>query len=176
MGIKRGCLAKNHFGREDEMGKHLKTVLVVDDAAVMRQRIEKVLTELNYQVIATAKTGKEAYLEYKKHKPDFITMDITMPQMDGVEAVKNIKRDFPQAVIILISALKYKSTVLKALKNGAEYYITKPITYDKMKERIAQVENILADAKKCENKTTEIMERESNFMKNLAWENQRERG
>jgi len=130
------------------MNNDLKTAIIVDDALIMLKRLEHILKELGYEVVAKAKTGQEAYLSYKKHQPDFITMDITMPNMDGVKAVEKIKDDFPEAVIIMITAIKYKSMVLQTLQMGAKHYITKPINEEKVEERLTEVEKIIAEEKK----------------------------
>ncbi len=106
-------------------------VMIVDDSAVMRMNLKKILTEAGHEVVAEAQNGKIACTLYEKHQPDFVTMDITMPVMSGVDATEAITKQFPDAKIIMISALNQKKMVFDALKNGAKHYIIKPI--DKMK-------------------------------------------
>ena len=111
----------------------MKTILVVDDATLMRRNLITILTQDGkYEVVGQARNGKEALLMYRDLKPDLVTMDITMPIMDGIEAVQRIREEFPDARIIMISALNQKNMVLKALDLGACNYIIKPVTKNKV--------------------------------------------
>lgn len=103
----------------------MATVLVVDDAAFMRMRLQKVLTANGHQVIE-AGNGAEAVEAYEANRPDVVLMDITMPVMDGLEALRTIKSKFPEAKIIMCSALGQESTVIEAIKSGAKDFIVKP--------------------------------------------------
>lgn len=105
-------------------------VLIVDDSIIMRRNLKVILTQAGHSVIAEASNGKEALVEYEKCMPDLVTMDITMPIMNGIDAVRNIIDRFPKAKIIMISALDQRSMVFEALENGARHYIIKPITRD----------------------------------------------
>lgn len=100
-------------------------VLVVDDAAFMRMRLKKVLTTEGHEVVE-AGNGLEAVAAYEEHKPDVVLMDITMPEMDGLEALREIRSKFPDAKVIMCSALGQESTVIESIKSGAKDFIVKP--------------------------------------------------
>jgi len=103
-------------------------VLVVDDALIIRRRLKKLLEELGHTVVAEAKDGVESIEEYIKHKPDLVTMDITMPNMTGIEAVAEIKKIDPNAKIIMVTSHGQEEMVIGAIKAGAKGYLLKPIT------------------------------------------------
>ncbi len=106
-------------------------VLLVDDAAFMRMRCAKLLTENGYSV-DEAENGQEAVEKYAKIKPDLVLMDITMPVMDGLTAVAEIKKIDPEAKIVMCSALGQQNTVMSAIKAGAKDFIIKPYQSDKI--------------------------------------------
>ena len=106
----------------------LPRVLVVDDSALIRKILIKLLNENGYNVIAEATNGVEGIELYKELKPDLVTLDITMPVMDGVEALKKIMEFDSDAKIAMISAAGQKEKLMEALKNGAELFITKPFS------------------------------------------------
>ena len=115
-------------------------ILVVDDSAVMRRNIIHTLTHAGHEIVAQASDGGQAYNLYKTNSPDLVTMDINMPEVNGLEAVKRIIADFPKAKIIMVSALDQKHMVLDALKCGAKHYIIKPINPENL---VAVVNKIL---------------------------------
>lgn len=123
----------------------MANILVVDDARVMRFHIAKLIKELGHTVIAEAKDGYEALEEYKKNKPDFVTMDVEMPTVNGVEggidAVKKLLEIDKEAVVIMISSQTDDDNISDALKNGATNYIRKPITLEKLKNMIEYLSN-----------------------------------
>lgn len=100
--------------------------LIVDDAALARTMLRKLLEENGFQEICEAANGEEAVRLYQSAKPDLVTMDITMPGMDGVTAIKKIIEHDPRANIIVCSALGEKSIVLEAIQSGAKHFIVKP--------------------------------------------------
>lgn len=100
-------------------------VLVVDDAAFMRMRLTKILTAEGHEVVE-AGNGLEAIAAYEEHKPDVVLMDITMPEMDGLQALREIRAKFPDAKVIMCSALGQESTVIEAIKSGAKDFVVKP--------------------------------------------------
>lgn len=114
-------------------------VLIVDDAAFMRMMIKDILEKNEYEVIGEASNGIEAVEIYKKEKPDIVTMDITMPDMDGIEAVKAIKEFDPDAKIIMCSAMGQQTMVMDAIKAGAKDFIVKPFQPDRVLEAIKKV-------------------------------------
>ena len=106
-------------------------VLLVDDAAFMRMRCAKLLTENGYSV-DEAENGQEAVEKYQAIKPDLVLMDITMPVMDGLTAVAEIRKVDPDAKIVMCSALGQQSTVMSAIKAGAKDFIVKPYQPEKI--------------------------------------------
>ena len=122
-------------------------ILIVDDSMIMRRNLKTILTQAGHSIIAEASNGKEAFIEYEKHMPDLVTMDITMPIMNGIEAVKKIRCKFPEAKIVMISALDQRNMVFEALKNGAKHYIIKPITPDNV---LAVLDTVLGETEETE--------------------------
>ena len=114
-------------------------VLIVDDAAFMRMMIKDILQKNGFEVIGEASNGIEAVDLYKKEKPDVVTMDITMPDKDGIEAVKEIKNFDPTAKVIMCSAMGQQSMVMDAIKSGAKDFIVKPFQADRVLEAIRKV-------------------------------------
>jgi two-component system chemotaxis response regulator CheY len=111
-------------------------VLIVDDAAFMRMMIKDILEKNGFQVVGEASNGIKAVELYKKEKPDVVTMDITMPDMDGIEAVKQIKATDPNAKVIMCSAMGQQSMVMDAIRAGARDFIVKPFQADRVLEAI----------------------------------------
>ena len=119
-------------------------VLVVDDIKIMRYNISKMLNELGHNVVAEADCAYTAVEVYKKFKPDFVTMDITMPMRnrmrDGIEAVKEIMKFDPEAKIIMVTSHGEEEMVIRAVRAGAQNYILKPFNIDKLKEVIEKLD------------------------------------
>ncbi len=109
-------------------------VLVVDDAAFMRMMIKDILNKNGFEVVGEAANGQEAVEKYKELKPELTTMDITMPEMDGITAVKEIKKDDPAAKIIMCSAMGQQAMVIEAIQAGAKDFIVKPFQPDRVVE------------------------------------------
>ncbi len=103
-----------------------KRVLIVDDAAFMRMLLKDIISKAGFEVVGEAANGKEAVEKYKELKPDIVTMDITMPEMNGIEAVKEIKKIDPEAKIIMVSAMGQQAMVIEAIQAGARDFIVKP--------------------------------------------------
>ncbi|MBU5483083.1 response regulator [Clostridium sp. MSJ-11] len=114
-------------------------VLIVDDAAFMRMMIKDILEKNGYEVIGEASNGIKAVELYKKERPDVVTMDITMPDMDGIQAVKEIKAMDPSAKIVMCSAMGQQTMVMDAIKAGAKDFIVKPFQSDRVLEAIKKV-------------------------------------
>lgn len=102
-------------------------ILIVDDSIVMRNNLEYMLTKEGHKVVGKATNGKEAVTLYKELKPDLVTMDISMPILNGVDAVSQIISHDSEAKIIMISALNQKQILFDAIKRGARHYIIKPL-------------------------------------------------
>ncbi|MBB5174144.1 response regulator [Texcoconibacillus texcoconensis] len=114
------------------MGK----LLITDDAAFMRMTLKNIVTAAGYEVVAEAANGYEAIEQYKETKPDLVTLDITMPELDGLEALKQIKQHDPDAKIIMCSAMGQQDMVLNAIQNGASDFIVKPFDENRITETI----------------------------------------
>jgi two-component system, chemotaxis family, chemotaxis protein CheY len=119
----------------------MANILIVDDSAIVRRLIRMIIEKAGHTVISEAENGEEAYIKYKVFRPDLVTMDISMPVMDGITAVKKIIASFPEANIIMISAITQKELVFEALENGAKRYIFKPLTDEKVEFVIEQAHN-----------------------------------
>ena len=107
-----------------------KTVIIVDDSKFLIKQIAQFFEKnLGFQVVATGNDGNEAVELYRKHKPDLITLDITMPNKDGQEAMKEIFAEFPQASVLMISAVR-GDAMLECMKMGAKGYVEKPLKFN----------------------------------------------
>ncbi|HCM88637.1 MULTISPECIES: response regulator [Vagococcus] len=116
-----------------------KTVLIVDDAVFMRMKLKDILEKNGYSVLGEAQNGLEAVEKYKSEKPDLVTMDITMPEMDGVEALKKIKAFDPNAKILMCSAMGQQSMVMEAIREGALDFIVKPFDSERVIKALDKV-------------------------------------
>ena len=114
-------------------------VLIVDDAAFMRMMLKDILEKNGYEIAGEAGNGQIAVEMYNIEKPDVVTMDITMPEMDGIQAVKEIRKVDPNAKIIMCSAMGQQSMVMDAIKAGAKDFIVKPFQADRVLEAIKKV-------------------------------------
>lgn len=110
----------------------MKNILVADDSMFMRQMLKELLPKDVFQVIGEASTGKEAITKYNELNPDLVTMDITMPDMDGISAVKKIIEINPKAKIVMVSAMGQKPMIKEALEAGAKDFIIKPFDREKI--------------------------------------------
>ncbi|MBP2653107.1 MAG: response regulator receiver protein [Firmicutes bacterium] len=114
-------------------------VLIVDDAAFMRMMIKDILSKNGFEVVGEAENGAKAVEKYQELKPDLTTMDITMPEMDGITAVKQIKGIDPNAKVIMCSAMGQQAMVIEAIQSGAKDFIVKPFQPDRVLEAIRKV-------------------------------------
>ena len=108
----------------------MKRVMVVDDAMFMRASLKMMLEKNGFEVAAEAENGAIAVQKYREVKPDFVTMDITMPEMDGLQALKLIKQLDPDAKVIVVSAMGQEPVVKEAILSGAKSFIVKPFKED----------------------------------------------
>ncbi len=131
----------NIVGDEEAQGgnMHPLKVLIVDDSLLTVRTLTGMLTELGHLVVQTAGSGAQALDAYRQVKPDLVTMDITMPDMDGIEATGGILKEFPDANIIMVTSHGQQGMVMKAVKAGAKGYVLKPIKPEKLREMIARV-------------------------------------
>ncbi|HPU41753.1 MAG TPA: response regulator [Acetivibrio clariflavus] len=117
----------------------MATVLIVDDSSMARRNLKNILIAEGHTIVAEATNGVQAFVEYEKHKPDLVTMDISMPILNGIDGTKKILLSYPDARIIMVSAINQKLMVLTALQNGAKHYIVKPFSPEKVTEVINEV-------------------------------------
>ncbi len=115
-----------------------KRVLVVDDAAFMRMMIKDILTKNGYEIAGEAENGQVAIDKYKEVKPDLVTMDITMPEMDGIAAVKEILGFDSAARVIMCSAMGQQAMVIDAIQAGAKDFIVKPFQPERVLEAVSK--------------------------------------
>ena len=114
-------------------------ILVVDDAAFMRMMIKDTLKKNGYEDLIEAADGQQAVDAYNEHKPDLVIMDITMPNKDGLEALKEIKSNHPDAKIVMCSAMGQESMVIEAIKTGAKDFIVKPFKADRVIKTVTTI-------------------------------------
>lgn len=116
-----------------------KRILITDDALFMRVTLRNILTNAGYEIVGEAANGREAVSTYAATRPDAVTMDVTMPEMDGIAAVKEIKKLDPQARIIMCTALGQKHLVLEAVSAGARDYVVKPFQPERVLEALGKL-------------------------------------
>lgn len=116
-----------------------KNILICDDAAFMRMMIKDILTKNGYNVCGEAENGLKAVEKYNELKPDLVLMDITMPEMDGIQALKNIKAANPGAMVIMCSAMGQQAMVIESIQAGAKDFIVKPFRADRVLEAVKKV-------------------------------------
>ncbi len=109
-----------------------KKVLIVDDAAFMRMMIKDILQKNGYEVVGEAENGEKAVALYQDLQPDIVTMDITMPEMDGITAVKAIKKIDPNSRIVMCSAMGQQLMVMEAIQAGAKDFVVKPFQQERV--------------------------------------------
>lgn len=113
-----------------------KRILITDDALFMRVTLKNILTQNGYEVVGEAQNGKESVELYKSLKPDLVTMDITMPEMDGITALKEIKSIDGEAKVVMCTAMGQKNMVIEAIQAGAKDFIVKPFQPERVLEAV----------------------------------------
>ncbi len=116
-----------------------KKALIVDDAIFMRRMLGDILKQGGYEVVGEASNGKESLEQYKKSKPDIVTMDIVMPEMGGIEAVKEIMKLDKTAKIIMVSAMGQQQLVVEAIQAGAKDFVVKPFESSRILSAIERI-------------------------------------
>ncbi len=116
-----------------------KNILICDDAAFMRMMIKDILSKNGYNVAGEAENGAKAVEKYNELKPDLVLMDITMPEMDGIQALKAIKGADPAALVIMCSAMVQQAMVIEAIQAGAKDFIVKPFQAERVLEAVKKV-------------------------------------
>lgn len=116
-----------------------KNILICDDAAFMRMMIKDILSKNGYNVVGEAENGAIAVEKYTETNPDLVLMDITMPEMDGIQALKKIKEKDPGASVIMCSAMGQQAMVIESIQAGAKDFIVKPFQADRVLEAVKKV-------------------------------------
>ena len=116
-----------------------KNILISDDAAFMRMMIKDILTKNGYNVVGEAENGAKGVEKYVELKPDLVLMDITMPEMDGIQALKKIKEADASATVIMCSAMGQQAMVIESIQAGAKDFIVKPFQADRVLEAVKKV-------------------------------------
>ena len=114
-------------------------IMLVDDAAFMRMMLKNTLTKSGYTDFVEAQDGAEAVKKYEEEKPDLVIMDITMPNMDGLQALKKIKDDDPLAKVVMCTAMGQESMVVDAIKSGAKDFIVKPFNAERITQTVGNI-------------------------------------
>ena len=113
-------------------------ILLVDDAMIIRMILRKILTEAGFEIAGEASNGAEAIRKYQELRPDLVTMDITMPEMGGIKALKSIREFDPNAKVIICSAMGQKSLIIEAMEAGAVNFLAKPFDEEKVVETVCK--------------------------------------
>ncbi len=122
----------------DSKGKAYK-VLIVGDEEIPRRLVSRILRSVSYEVCGEAEDGIRAIEMHKQHKPDIVTMDVQMPQMNGTVALAKIRQIDPEAVVVMMTSVAEKEVVVEILRNGAKGYIVKPVQRDTVLEKLEAV-------------------------------------
>lgn len=120
-------------------GKRTMKLMIVDDSNIMRRRIERSQQFEDLQLVGTAGNGLEAIELFKRTDPDVVTMDLTMPRMDGIECISHLVALKPEVRILVVSALADKATAVEAMEKGANGFLNKPFTDRQLNEAIAEL-------------------------------------
>jgi two-component system chemotaxis response regulator CheY len=111
-------------------------ILIVEDSKITAKKLASIFSELGHEVVGTVNNGIEAVSNYEEYHPDLVTMDITMPGMDGIEATKRILDIDPDAVIIIVTSHGQENTIMDAIEDGALGYVLKPFNKEKIREQL----------------------------------------
>jgi two-component system, chemotaxis family, chemotaxis protein CheY len=114
-------------------------ILIVDDAKFMRLTLTSILKKAEHEIVGEAENGREAIELYRELKPELVTMDITMPEMSGLEAMKEIKQEFPDAKVVMCSAMGQQKMVVEAIEAGAKDFIVKPFDEGRVLDAVNRV-------------------------------------
>ncbi len=116
-------------------------ILIVDDAKFMRLTLSNILTKANHEVVGEGENGRDAVVLYRELNPDLVTLDITMPEMSGLDAIREIRKEFPQAKVIMCSAMGQQKMVVESIEAGAKDFIVKPFDEGRVLEAVNRVLN-----------------------------------
>lgn len=116
----------------------MKTGMIVDDASIMRLRLREIL-EAEFKIVAEAENGQQALKLFKENRPDFVTLDITMPKLNGIEALKDLLECDPGAKVVIVSAVGQKQIVFDAITMGAKDFVIKPFEADRVLKSVRRL-------------------------------------
>src|SRR5690606_10007425 len=114
-------------------------LLIVDDAKLMRMTLSNILTKANHEIVGEGDNGRDAVDVYRQLTPDLVTLDITMPEMSGLDAIKEIRKEFPHAKVIMCSAMGQQKMVVESIEAGAKDFIVKPFDEGRVVEAVNRV-------------------------------------
>lgn len=114
-------------------------LMIVDDSKIIRNRIQRAVDDFGLEVVGTAANGLEAVELAEKVKPDIATIDLTMPEMNGVECIEKLLEKMPNVLVLVVSALADKATAIEAMKKGAQGFLCKPFTEKQLTDAISQL-------------------------------------
>ncbi len=114
----------------------MASVLIVDDSRTSRRILRDILERAGYEIVGETINGKEGVEQYDRLLPDIVTMDITMPEMDGIEALKQIRKAHPKAKVVMITAAGQKDKMMEAVKLGASEFVSKPFVEETVLEAL----------------------------------------
>ncbi|HWT75052.1 MAG TPA: response regulator [Mobilitalea sp.] len=117
----------------------MKKVMIVDDAAFMRMAIKNILVKYDFEIVDEAENGQVAVNKYKEKKPDIVTMDITMPEMTGIDALKAIMAYDPNAKVVMVSAMGQEQMIMEAIMSGARSFVVKPFKEDYVIQTLTKI-------------------------------------
>lgn len=131
--------------KETSITKSPLTCLIVDDSAFMRFHLKRMMDSFENVIASEASSGTEAIREYSRLKPDIVLLDIVMPGLEGVETVRRICDEDPEARVIMISSVSYKEKVAEAMSAGAKWFLPKPVTTEELRKAIENVLSVAPD-------------------------------
>ncbi len=117
----------------------MSKILIVDDSRTSRKILREYLTEAGHEIVAEAENGQDCVEKYSEFKPDIVTLDITMPVLDGLAALKEIKKIDPNAKVVMVTAVGKQNMVVEAIKSGASEFVTKPFDKDNILKIISKL-------------------------------------
>ena len=118
---------------------NLLNLMVVDDSNFIRSKIQRAYDKERFDIVATAKNGLDAIEKFKEHRIDVVTMDLTMPEMEGIDCIENLIALNPEILILVVSALSDKATGIEALEKGATGFLLKPFTEEELKDALNEL-------------------------------------
>lgn len=123
----------------------MNKLMIVDDSNIIRSKISRAHNSVKFELVATARNGREALASFNAYRPNVVTMDLTMPEMDGIECIEALVEIDPEVLILVVSALSDKATGIEALEKGARGFLLKPFTEEELCEALEELTEHLDD-------------------------------